>query len=81
MASSNKNQPAFTLRDGPLQVTVWANSHEDKTFHSAEISRSYKDDKKDEWKQSNQFSGSDMLKAARLFDKAYDKTQELCSAE
>lgn len=80
MAAQNK--PAFTLRDGALKLTCWANeSNEgDKTFHSVDVVRSYKDSK-DEWAETRQFSGSDILKASALMQEAYAKIRELRSTE
>ena len=69
------NQPLFKLRDGLLTATVWENiigtETGEQTRHSVEISRSYSDGK--EWKTTNSFSPTDLLKLARLAERAYDR--------
>jgi len=80
MAAQN-NKPAFSIRDGAIKLTCWANSGEgDKTFHSIDVVRSYKDSK-DEWQETRQFSGSDILKAASLMQEAYSKIREIRTPE
>lgn len=79
---ASKNQPAFTLRDGAIKCTCWCNesSEGDNTFHSVDVVRSYKD-AKDEWQDTRQFSGSDILKASALMQEAYAKIREIRSPE
>lgn len=81
MAAQNK--PAFTLRDGALKLTCWANESNEggKIFHSVDVVRSYKKDTDDEWAETRQFSGSDILKASALMQEAYAKIRELRSTE
>lgn len=75
-----QNQPAFSLRDGAIKLTCWANKGENnKTFHSVDVTRSYKTDDSDDWKETRQFSGSDILKASALMQEAYAKIRELRS--
>ena len=75
-----KNSPAFTLRDGAVKVTAWANSAKEsqKIFHSVQVSRSYKVG--DDWKETTQFSGSDILKVSALLQQAHAKIRELETA-
>ncbi len=70
------NKPTFTLRDGGIKATCWANDSEKGTFYSVDIVRSYKD-KDDEWKETHSFSGSDVLKASHLLQAAYNRIIEL----
>ena len=79
---ATQNKPAFTIRDGAIKLTCWENesSDGDKTFHSIDVVRSYKDSK-DEWAETRQFSGSDILKASALMQEAYSKIREIKSPE
>lgn len=69
---STNEKPLLTIRDGALKATIWANhSEEGKTFHSVTFSRTYTGTDGNP-KSANSFSGGDILKIARLADKAYD---------
>ena len=74
----SNNKPAFSIRDGAIKLTCWANQSEDKTFHTIDVVRSYKDSN-DEWKDTTQLSGSDILKASALMQEGYAKIRELRS--
>jgi len=81
MAKTTKPSPAFTIRDGRLKITCWANTTaEKKTFHSVELVKSYQDDK-EEWKDTTSLSGTDLLKAQNLYARAYNKINELNATE
>ena len=71
-------QPAFTLRDGAIKATAWANTNDKGTFYSVDVVRGYKD-ANGEWKDTTSFSGSDLLRASNLMQQAYNKTLELKS--
>lgn len=76
------NQPLLKLRDGLINATVWENTIETETGaqirHSIEISRSYNDG--NEWKITYSFSPTDLLKLARLVERAYDQLIEVKQA-
>lgn len=69
------NKPAFTIRDGSIKATAWANNSEKGTFYSVDLVRGYKQG--DDWKESTSLSGTDLLRAARLLERAYDRIQQL----
>jgi len=73
---ANQNQPAFTLRDGRVKLTCWANTYDKGTFHSVDVVRSYQDEK-EEWHDTHQLSGTDILKSANLQQQAYNKILEI----
>lgn len=77
MATKN-NLPAFTLRDGRVKLTCWANVSEKGTFHTVDVVKGYQVG--EAWKDTTQLSGTDILKAANLHTQAYNKILEL-SAE
>ena len=69
---STNEKPILTIRDGALKATIWVNRTDDgKTFHSVTFGRTFTDGNGNA-KTANSFSGSDLLKIARLADKAYD---------
>lgn len=74
------NQPAFTLRDGAIKATIWANDSEKGTFYSVDVTRSYKD-KGGEWQETTSFSGSDILRAGNLYTAAYNRILQLKADE
>ena len=70
------NKPAFTLRDGAIKATAWANDSEKGIFYSVDVSRGYKD-QSGEWKETTSFSGNDILRAGNLYNAAYNRILEL----
>ena len=74
--SNTKNQPEVTLRDGAIKATIWKNEGENGVFFSVEFSRTYSDEKGNP-KDTSSFSGSQLLKLARIAQKAYDRTAQL----
>lgn len=66
------NAPVKNLRDGLIQAAIWENDAGDsKTFHSVTLTRSYKDG--EEWKETTQFTGADLLRASNLLTQAYNE--------
>ena len=63
------NQPAYKIRRGVLQVTIWRHSDGDRTWYSANISRGYKKGD-DAWKETDSLNEDDLLPMAKLFDLA-----------
>ncbi len=78
MTTSNQ-KPAATLRDGSVRATLWRKQSDKGVFFNVTLSRTYKDG--DSYKDSNSFSGNELLKVARLAEKAYDLAGELRATE
>ncbi len=74
------NQPIETLRDGSLKATIWKNFGDKGNFYSVNLTRLYTDEAGN-FHDSDSFSGSELLRIARLASKAYDLTNELRKAE
>ncbi len=72
--------PIETLRDGRLKATIWKNHGDKGNFYTVTFSRSYKDED-DNWKDSDSFSGSELLRIAHLSTRAYDRSSELRIAD
>lgn len=81
MTTATTNKPYATLRDGLLKATVWCNtSPEGRPRYSVDITRSYTD-KDGKWHDTHYFGRSEILRAARLAEKAYDLIVEAMAAE
>lgn len=75
--SKEKNGPVATIRDGALKSSIWRNDSEKGTYHSATISRVYKDERSGEYRESNSFGKNDLLRVAELSRKSYGKIMDL----
>lgn len=76
---SNK-PPIKTIRDGTLSASIWANSGDKGVFYSVTFARTYTDEAGNP-KSTDSFSGGDILKLARLAERAYDRIAELRLAD
>ena len=78
--TNETQKPIAKIRDGALEISIWANQTEKGTRYAADgVIRSYKVG--EEWKQTRSLSNGELLKAARLHDLAYSKILELRDAE
>ena len=73
--NTETNTPLDTIRDGSLKATIWKNPGKaDKPpFYTVNLTRSYKDDQGN-WRESNSFNGSELLRVSRLAGIAYGET-------
>ena len=69
------NQPFDKIRDGALTATIWKNEHEKGVAYSVEFDRIYTD-QEGNYQNSKSFSGAEILRVARLAEKAYDAIAE-----
>ncbi|NRA59076.1 MAG: hypothetical protein HRU13_13265 [Phycisphaerales bacterium] len=79
MTQRTNTKPIDTIRDGALKASIWANQPkaEDKApFYSVRITRTYTDEQGN-YHDSDSFSGSELLRVARLADRSYGRTSEL----
>jgi hypothetical protein len=70
------NKPALTIRDGSISATIWRNESEKGSFYSVTFGRTFKDAKGD-FRTSDSFSGTQLLRLARLADRAYEQSAAL----
>jgi hypothetical protein len=80
MSNQTKQRPVETLRDGAIKAAIWKNESENGAFFGVTFARTYKNGD-GELKDTDSFSGSQLLRLARLADKAYDRTSKLIKAE
>ncbi|TWT95380.1 hypothetical protein Pla108_35280 [Botrimarina colliarenosi] len=79
--TKSTNQPHATLRDGALKATIWANSNDEgRTRFSITLTRSYTD-AEGKWHDTNYLSRNELLRIARLAQKAYDAVGEAYAGE
>ena len=69
--TDQSNKPVETIFDGRNKVAIWENSSEKGKYYTVKFSRLY-DDEQGETKETNSFSKNELLKIARLANKAYD---------
>ena len=73
--AKENNRPVFEARLNAVRVAVFENQHEDSTWYSATISRTYKDN--GEYKTSHTLNGvADLVLASEALSQAKDFMQE-----
>ncbi len=78
--SNEKARPIDKHRDGAIEVAIWRRETEKGFVFNTERSRSYLD-KDGNWQKTNVIPERDLLKAARLDEKAYETIQTLREKE
>lgn len=71
------DKPEFTLRDGAIKATVWRNQGEKGEYFTASLCRTYRDEKSGELRDTNSFSGADLLKISSLAKETYLKVSAI----
>jgi hypothetical protein len=61
--------PAHKIRRGVLQVTIWRNKSDERTWYSVIPSRGYKVGD-DAWKETDSLNADDLLPMAKLLELA-----------
>jgi len=75
MSNQTKQRPVETLRDGSVKAAIWKNEGENGTFYNVTFARTYISD--GNIKDTDSFSGTQLLRLSRLAEKAYDRVAEL----
>ena len=75
MTTSN-NKPIDTIQDGRITAKIWKNIGEKGIRYSVLISRFYQD-QEGKYHDTTTFSNGELLRVARLANKAYDRVAEL----
>lgn len=71
---NEKKTPAFTVRVGNVEAAVWENPSKNGSFYSTTFSRKYKTEQG--IRNSDSFSGADLLRLAKSADLAHTWTLE-----
>jgi len=74
--STTKTRPVETLRDGAIKASIWKNESEKGPFFTATFARTYKNGE-GKLRDTDGFSGAQLLKLALLAEKAYFLTARL----
>ncbi|NKB59160.1 MAG: hypothetical protein GKS00_22765 [Alphaproteobacteria bacterium] len=74
--NENSNRPIDKINDGHLKASIWRNEGEKGAFYSTTFSRSYKDSE-GKYRDTQSFTGTDLLKLSELARGAYARTNEL----
>lgn len=77
--ATEKQRPVETIRDGAIKAAIWKNESENGTFFAVTFARTFKNGDS-ELRDTDSFSGSQLLRLAHLADKAYDRTAKLTKA-
>lgn len=73
---SDQSRPIAKHRDGAIETAIWKRETDKGPAYNTERSRSYRD-QDGNWQSTNVIPERDLLKAARLDQKAYETIQEL----
>lgn len=74
MKKEKKNQPAFASKLGNVEVSVWGNEREGRTFYNATLQVRYKD-AKGEYQDGKSFSERDLACLAACISDALSELQ------
>lgn len=69
-------RPTMRHRDGLVEVAVWERKTDNGPVYNTERTRSYRDED-GKWKKTHSIPERDLLKAARLDQKAYESIARL----
>ena len=71
------DKPEFTIRDGSVKATTWRNSGESGDYFTTSFTRTYRDEKSGDLRDTNAFSGAELLKVSALAQEAYQQSRAL----
>lgn len=75
--TTNPNKP-ITIRDGSLKLSIFKNQTEKGFRFSVNLVRSYTD-QQGQWHDTNSLSNAELLRAANLLIRGYNRIQEFKS--
>lgn len=79
--NNETNKPVATIRDGSLKATIWGNPTDDgRTRYSISLTRSYTD-AEGKWHDTSFVNRGELLRFARLAEKAYDALADLYAGQ
>jgi len=80
MSDEQKNRPVESHRDGAVEVAIWRRDTEKGPVFNTERTRSYQD-QEGNWRKTHSIPERDLLKAARLDQRAYESIQQMRDQE
>jgi hypothetical protein len=66
-----KQRPVHEIRLGRVRAAIWENQTENGPRHNVTISRLYKDEEANQWKDSASFGRDDLPLVAKVADQAH----------
>ena len=72
-----RNRPVATFKQNGVEVTIWKNPTQIGDVYNTTIRNSYKDEKADEWKETANFSPTDLAVLAQLSGQAFQEIVRL----
>lgn len=72
----DNKRPEKTISDGAIKATIWKRETQKGTFYATTFTKTYKDNK-GEYQNSQNFSGTDLLKVAELAKQSYQASRDL----
>ncbi|PHQ71096.1 MAG: hypothetical protein COB93_03980 [Sneathiella sp.] len=70
-------KPEATIRDGAIKATIWRETSEKGDYFPTTLTRTYKDEKTGDYRESGSFLGTDLLKVSSLAAEAYQQGRAL----
>ena len=77
-STTSKERPVKTFAAGGVRAAIWENHIQDPNtnqtviLHNTKVTRSYKDEKDNTWKEVNTFRVQDLPKLAMIANLAYE---------
>ena len=72
-----RNRPVATFKQSGVEVTIWKNPAPIGDVYNTTVRNSYKDEKSDEWKETANFSPTDLAVLAQLSGQAFQEIVRL----
>jgi len=76
-AETARNRPVATFKQSGVEVTIWKNPTQIGDVYNTTIRNSYKDEKADGWKETANFSPTDLAVLAQLSGQAFQEIVRL----
>ncbi len=77
--STETNQPAAVVRDGPLKCVLWRNQGEDGPWYAAQLTRVFKTEAG--YQETGSIAANDLLRVSFLAQQAYAELLALKAAD
>jgi hypothetical protein len=76
-AETVRNRPVATFKQSGVEVTIWKNPAPIGDVYNTTIRNTYKDEKSDEWRETSNFSPTDLAVLAQLSGQAFQEIVRL----
>jgi len=73
--TKENNRPAHTISDGAIKASIWKRESSNGAYYATTILKTYKD-KNGKYQNSQNFTGTDLLKVAELAKQSYQTSRD-----